>query len=131
MAAKIINVADIIEPNGKTIRENNRELTHGIPVGTLVEVQYDVWHGDGACSKVHARLYVLAHNRDCDGTPVYTLGYDPEAYVEYSKKQVNKFTVNALCGVKGGFSESSLTVVPVTPELLKGVGALTWREESC
>jgi hypothetical protein len=78
-----INVADIVEENGKTIRENNLEKTHDIPIGTLVEVKYDEWYGDGACEKVHARLWVIGHSRDCDGTPLYNLSkYREPMFVE-------------------------------------------------
>jgi len=34
---RVMNVADIIEENGKTIRENNNAKTHNIPVNTMVE----------------------------------------------------------------------------------------------
>jgi len=37
------NFGDIVEKNGKTIRENNLALTHKIPIDTLVEVKYDQW----------------------------------------------------------------------------------------
>lgn len=58
---KVISFGDIIEENGKTIRQNNIELEHNIPINSLVEVKYDQWHGDGVCSKVHARLWVTHH----------------------------------------------------------------------
>ena len=63
----------IVEANGKTIRENNLETIHRIPIGSLVEVKFNSWFSDGACWKVHARLWVVHHSRDCDGTPLYTL----------------------------------------------------------
>ena len=70
-----INVADLPDPNsdGKTYRETNAEREHSIPIGSLVEVKYDEWHGDGACEKIHARLWVVRHDRDCDMTPLYSL----------------------------------------------------------
>lgn len=54
---------------GRTIREaNEQDLHHEIPVGTLVEI---------VCRNAHQdlRLRVLAHTRDCDGTPLYSLGW--------------------------------------------------------
>lgn len=65
----IVNFADIVESNGKTVRKNNFETEHDIPIGTLVEIDCDYveqWHG--------CRLFVVDHQRDCDGTPLYGLG---------------------------------------------------------
>jgi hypothetical protein len=56
------NVADITNPeSGKTYREENNSLKHKIPVGTLVKVD-DTFYAK-----------VFSHNRDCDGTPLYTV----------------------------------------------------------
>jgi uncharacterized protein (DUF2249 family) len=63
--AVFINVADIQDPNdpdGRSYRKVNAEKQHKIPLGTLVELE----SGE--------RLYVVAHNRDCDNTPLYSLG---------------------------------------------------------
>lgn len=104
---RIILLHDMLEANGKTIKENNLEEKHSIPIDTLVEVKFNSWFGDGACWKVHARLWVDSHTRDCDGTPLYTL-----------RSNCDKFY---------GFNESSLTPVKVTPELIYGEGALEWE----
>jgi hypothetical protein len=64
-----INVADLKDPNdpkGRTWREINNAKEHNIPVGTLVELENGV------------RLFVVSHNRDCDGTPLYAMSADPE-----------------------------------------------------
>lgn len=58
--------------NGKTVRENNLELKHDIPLGTLVEIDCDYIDVHGL------RLFVGAHGRDCDGTPLYSLTFDKE-----------------------------------------------------
>lgn len=109
---------ELIEANGKTIRENNLEVAHQIPLGTLVEVKYDKWHGNGACTKVHARLWVVMHGRDCDGTPLYSLSqWNDPAFA----KQVGQ--------MEGGFCESSLTPVEITKDLIDGVGALSWDDD--
>ena len=82
------NVADIVEKNGKTVRENNLSEKHKIPLGTLVEVDI------GQSSHKGVRLYVCAHNRDCDGSPLYTLGIPGEEYFR-----------------TGGYGEESLKVI--------------------
>jgi len=88
---------------------------HNIPVGTLVEVKYNTWHGHGACSKVHARLWVIWHTKDCDGTPLYALGEsrDPAAY-DYTSE-----------GLVGGLPEKWLTVVEMDDKLR----SLEWNDE--
>lgn len=53
---------DVVEKNGKTIKENNLEQTHNFPVGSLVEIK-----------DTQERLYVKKLTRDCDGTPLYSL----------------------------------------------------------
>ena len=70
---KLVNVADIVEENGKTIKENNMQKQHSIAIGTLVEVNIDYLEEHGI------RLFVCSHDRDCDGTPLYTLSFDKEA----------------------------------------------------
>jgi len=122
---------DIVEKNGKTVRENNMEIKHNIPIGTLVEVKYDRWHGNGACSKIHARLFVASHDRDCDGTPLYSL---TEAKPPYEgtgpndKKDFIDLTIidRILIGVQTGFNEKALTIIEVNEEVIRGYGALSW-----
>jgi len=72
-SGKIIKIEDPIPDccpledfpaRGKTIKENNLEKQHNIPINTLVEI----------ASLGGARLYVLGFSRDCDGTPLYRLG---------------------------------------------------------
>jgi len=63
---------DIVEPNGKTIRENRMEIKHRIPLGAIVEFDFEdeqekIWE------RGRARMYVFAHGRDCDGSPLYVL----------------------------------------------------------
>lgn len=114
-----VNIADMVNPEtGKTYREENYALAHKIPVGTLVEVKFDSWFGRGCCWKVHARLFVYAHTRDCDGTPLYSLSrWKPG---ELPHLQTDKHH---------GFGEDALTIVEVTPELIEGHGALEWGED--
>lgn len=64
----LVMVHDLVEENGKTIKENNLARAHNIPVGALVEVD----------DKGERRqLYVVYHARDCDGTPLYSLSEYP------------------------------------------------------
>lgn len=134
----VINVADIVEENGKTIRQNNLEKTHDIPIGTLVEVKFDEWHGDGACEKVHARLWVVSHDRDCDGTPLYSLSkYKDLMFVNGSLKYrgedgwwiKEEVVLRIANDWHTGYSRESLTPIEVTKELINGVGSLYWHED--
>lgn len=99
--------------DGRTIKEHNMELKHNIPLGALVEVKYSEWFGNGASMKVHARLFVSRHNRDCDGTPLYSVG--PRRWNGDWESH--------------GHSEGSLTVIEQTPEVLRGDNALEWPED--
>ena len=67
--ADMIVVADLVDPDdphGRTYREVNRANPHAIQIGTLVELESG------------ARLFVVMHTRDCDGTPLYSLAADIE-----------------------------------------------------
>lgn len=138
-------LSEIVEENGKTIFENNMEQKHNIPLGALVEVTYDNWHGDGACEKVHARLWVVHRGRDCDGTPLYWLSRTklkdrskvrilfpkPEEEDEGGGWVISEdMSERMFYRHEGGFQESSLKVIEVTEDLKKGVGALQWEEEN-
>lgn len=103
------SIQDIVEPNGKTIKENNLEINHNIPVGALVEVKFSDWFGEGAGEIVHARLWVVSHDRDCDGTPLYSI----------SRWKHMKFA-SQVHQVRSGFSEESLTPIKLTKSALDG-----------
>ncbi len=62
--AEMIILHNLVEDNGKTIRENNLERSHKYPKGTLIEVEGG------------ARMFVYKQTRDCDGSPLYTLTWD-------------------------------------------------------
>ncbi len=123
----LFNVADLPsdsnDPNSLTYREVNRKKKHKIPVGTLVEVKFDSWFGEGACIKAHARLWVFDHTRDCDETPLYSLCSRPLGYVE-------GIVMVACIGdvYKLGFSEDRLTPVEVTKSVRRGEDALEWDD---
>jgi hypothetical protein len=71
-----INIADLRDPNdpqGRTYRQVNAATTHAITVGSLVETE----NGE--------RLFVKKHTRDCDQTPMYSLGLLSDDEGPYSK----------------------------------------------
>lgn len=115
-----IFVADVVEKNGLTVRENNLKAEHKIPLGSLVEVDIEGHEENGV------RLFVISHDRDCDGTPLYTLSFDKKAGEKLkSLKQeletlspgsedcsIARYRYNLADGsVTGGFSEYSLIVI--------------------
>lgn len=64
-----INVADLKDlndPEGRTYREINNATKHKFKIGDLVELDNGV------------RLYVVFLSRDCDRTPLYSLGWKDE-----------------------------------------------------
>jgi hypothetical protein len=72
------NIADLKDPNdkqGRTYRQINNSVCHGIGLGVLVELDTGV------------RLFVAKHTRDCDGTPLYVL--TSEIQGEYPLNQMN------------------------------------------
>jgi hypothetical protein len=126
-------VSDIIESNGKTIRENNLEREHQIPIGALVELDSASEFSDTEFNRV-VRGYVVAQGRDCDGTPLYYLSMDPQdlldAQIEMDCRH-ELYRLSEECGrgseaerdyqmflrwtsnrrFYGGFSDESLTVI--------------------
>ena len=73
-------IADLDSGNGKTYREINNAKNHSIDIGALVEID---------CG---ARLFVLKHGRDCDGTPLYSIGLSKTKVIYYGYP-VDKLTV--------------------------------------
>lgn len=89
---------DPSNPQGRSYKEVNSSKKHSIPIGTLVELK------DGV------RLWVVAHTRDCDQTPLYEL-------CAYKEEQVNNSFRNPKW--HGGYAEESLTP------------AAQWHERPC
>jgi hypothetical protein len=86
-----------IEKNGKSIKENNLEKKHIIPIGTLIEIV-------SLSDYMGVRLYVVSHKRDCDGTPLYYLSYD-----KTDAAQENNLFANV--SWLGGFSDRCLKII--------------------
>lgn len=145
--------SDIMEANGKTIHENRSAQEHKYPVGTLVEVQREEWEGDGACEIATSRMWVVEHNRDCDGTPLYSLSFHrpqcllgpgrkkDKVLLYYPEMEVGGPDYRAPGGLSGtffneefsrkqlekwrtGYPEESLTPIEVTQEIKDGRSSL-------
>lgn len=79
-------VGDIVETNGKTVKENNLNKNHNIPLKSLVEIVNMEENEEG--SENGLRLFVVGHSRDCDGTPLYDLSFTLSAIGEIER--INK-----------------------------------------
>jgi hypothetical protein len=136
------NISDMIESNGKTIKENNNEKKHNIPIGTLVEVKYlDILSAAGAIKKVHARLYVYSHDRDCDGTPLYSLSkasprfeepytIDNDIIYKHFYDIHPKYAELMFYDPRHGFAEEALTPIEMTQAVVEGDDSLTdWDDD--
>lgn len=84
--SQIMLVSEIVESNGKTIRENNMELQHQFPLKSLVEIVADP---DYVTDKDGLRVFVVGHARDCDGEPLYHLSMNKN-YKEEKEEYDNK-----------------------------------------
>lgn len=88
-------VHDIVEENGKTVRENNLEKKHNIPIGSLVEIKDS-----------RERLYVCQQIRDCDGTPLYSLCMKDDLALDF-EDILNRIHSSW----DGGYSEENLKII--------------------
>lgn len=122
-----VNIANLVEANGKTVRQNNEAKGHTIPLGSLVEI-----HGLDSEDSLESeqldglRLFVVDHSRDCDGSPLYSLSFNKhaakdrdEANVELAALDKHDMSYNllkhcraiALGSITGGYSDESLKVI--------------------
>lgn len=88
--------------SGKTYKEENMEKNHTIPLGTLVEIIGDI------SDKKGLRLWVVAHERDFDGTPLYALSFDKDwSPIMYGEpfKNTSRFRID------GGYTSEILKVI--------------------
>ena len=88
---KIEMIHDIVEKNGKTIKENNLAKFHKYELGELVEMKNGV------------RMFISGYRRDCDGTPLYCLSYENDPW-QWENNNCQ------LCG----FGEDSLSMIKKT-----------------
>lgn len=99
--AILLSLSDRIEENGKTVKENNLTIPHKIPIGALVEVcnlDEGYKHHEGV------RLFVVYHQRDCDGTPLYCLSDNPDDTIKEREGFSND-------GWHNGYPEDCLEVI--------------------
>lgn len=100
---------DVVDGNGKTIKENNLSKPHNIPLGSFVE------YNDGSGGDA-IRAYVAQYQRDCDGTPLYGLSLDKDRrYEDPDEEGIDALTaqIRRLFNMKidGGYSEECLIVL--------------------
>lgn len=124
-----ILVSDITENNGKTVRENNMDKGHHLPLLSAVTiVQSDddeCWLEDKSTEIKHVvthglPLYVVKHARDCDGTPIYALSLLPsvipdEVWItDYYRQNILKdpTSTNQVIGVANHITGFILTGMP-------------------
>jgi len=88
----IHDLKDSKDSLGRSFKEVNMKKTHNITMGSLVECHNGV------------RLFVVSLDRDCDGTPLYSLCADKNDTVRYSEGFGNT-------GWDRGYSEGSLKVI--------------------
>lgn len=88
-----MSLADCVEKNGKTIRENNSEKTHKYQVGDLVEIV-----------KSGGRAFIVMQTRDCDGTLLYWLCLDKDDNIQEHPHFANRKWM-------GAYSEEGLKLI--------------------
>jgi hypothetical protein len=126
--SKGVILHNLVEKNGKTIKENNMGKKHNIPIGTLVEIEDNEYFEGGAYRKGTARLFVIAHTRDCDGTPLYSLCGKRvdlmEDEIRVAMKLNNEFCLlkedlskNMIFNVQGGYVENDFKIVKITDDV--------------
>lgn len=120
-------VGDIVEGNGKTVKENNLALKHNVPIGSLVEITYESEYAEPHERVKGLRLFVVKHSRDCDGSPLYALSHSLTAQDDYDKieQDIEQHKYNdemewrlmmllkwqAMGKILNGYDEGSFTVI--------------------
>ena len=66
----IAGFKDQKDKDGRTYREVNNATTHKFNVGQLVQVDDDL-----------ITLFITKQSRDCDGTPLYSLGHNGKSFL--------------------------------------------------
>lgn len=105
----VVNVSDLMIDD-KTWKQENLEQKHNIPLYALVEIMSNGEESE----KDGLRLFVTGHTRDCDGTPLYVLSTNRNAfelYNDYKNKIDQKEWLN-------------------TPDAPYAEGILKWRYHS-
>lgn len=112
----VMKYSDIVESNGKTIKQNNMAIAHKFNLGDLVEIDITLFKEREGCLvdlKGKCKLYVVMQGRDCDGTPLYCLADIPVIYPKDAKilshEQTAYESVAEFC--KHGYSEDNMKLV--------------------
>jgi hypothetical protein len=120
---EIINIADLPadpnNPDGHTIREENAKLKHNIPIGAVVKVNIDTCFGNNTFIMGTAQLFVVGHNRDCDGTPLYSLASHKledlqcmADFIDPENKIPRAYRLHAVANIyETGYGENNLTEI--------------------
>lgn len=125
----IIMFGDIVEDNGKTIRENNRAKQPRYQLGDIVEVDLDISQpgteeGIEICLQGTCRLFVVGHMRDCDGNPLYVISDIPVKYALASRYSRECLVYRTLAKVvESGYGEDSLRPTGRAKSLLENTNA--------
>ena len=67
----IVNLSTMVENNGLPVFINNLNKHHTIPLMASVTIKRDSEDNDPSLELT--QFFVIAHTRDCDGTPLYHL----------------------------------------------------------
>ena len=106
---------NVIGEDGKSDKERNMEETHKIPIGSLVEFDYKNTWGNEAYVIGTAHMYVIAHMRDCDGTPLYGVA----GAIPREGQDFQDWYWRLTSGADFGYGENQLTVI-TEPEKKEG-----------
>lgn len=100
---EFVDLSNAKDPeSGKTYREINQEKKHNIPLGSLVETSIV---GNEYTSGM--RLWVVLHDRDFDGTPLYGLSFKRD----WQPCSAPNFEKLFRMQVDGGYPEECLTII--------------------
>lgn len=129
-------VANLVQANGRTARDNNAATQHKYALGAVVDVDVEIWQPgfDRSAStevslKGTCRLIVVGHIRDCDMTPLYILSdlavrYPLEGPAFTQSKMVYKYIATL---VESGYGEENLRPtggqVPLKDTVAQWLGA--------
>lgn len=84
--------------------------SHNIPLGTLVRIELDEYvDEENPGFKGTFTGFVISHDRDCDGTPLYSIAYSPIGYPENSKDK--PIHLHFVRHIFNGYPEKSIEVV--------------------
>lgn len=110
MGKTICDLHDIVQNNGKTIKQNNMEIKHNIPIGKKVYIESKEYNYSFGFRLFRGIVEIYSHDRDCDGTPLYSVIEKDKSIINHYMNLLNieKRYAEHIAGVRHGFSEGSL-----------------------